>query len=62
MDWESMRRSDNVEDHRGRSTLSGMPMRLGLGGIVMVVIVMVVIVSALFGINPLQPAAMQARP
>ena len=48
MDWQSMRRSDNVEDHRGRSTLSGMPMRLGLGGIVMVVIV-----GALFGINPL---------
>lgn len=50
MDWENMRRSDNVEDQRGRSGFGGRgaPLGLGLGGLVMVLIL-----SALFGVNPL---------
>jgi uncharacterized protein len=50
MDWRPMRRSDNVEDQRGRSPFGsrGGPMRLGLGGLLVVVIA-----SALFGVNPL---------
>jgi predicted metalloprotease len=50
MDWENMRRSDNVEDQRGRSGFGGRgaPLGLGLGGLVVVVIL-----SALFGVNPL---------
>ena len=48
MDWGRMRRSENVEDQRGRSSFGGAPVRLGLGGLVVVVIA-----SALFGVNPL---------
>jgi uncharacterized protein len=50
MDWRRMRRSDNVADQRGRSAFGrrGGPMRLGLGGLLVVVIA-----SALFGVNPL---------
>jgi predicted metalloprotease len=50
MDWQRMRRSDNVADQRGRSSFGGRggPMRLGLGGLLVVVIA-----SALFGVNPL---------
>lgn len=50
MDWNRMRRSTNVEDQRGRSSFGarGMPMRFGLGGLVVVLIV-----GALFGVNPL---------
>jgi len=50
MDWENMRRSDNVEARRGGSAFGGRgaPLGLGLGGLVLVVIL-----SALFGVNPL---------
>ena len=50
MDWDNMRRSDNVEEQRGHSAFGGRgaPLGLGLGGVVMVVIL-----SALFGVNPL---------
>ncbi|MFO1323890.1 MAG: neutral zinc metallopeptidase [Burkholderiales bacterium] len=53
MRWGDMRPSDNVEDRTGMSGGGGMPlgggMRLGGGALVVVVIV-----SLLFGINPLQ--------
>ena len=50
MDWRGMRRSDNVEDQRSGVSFGGRggPMRLGLGGLLVVVIA-----SALFGVNPL---------
>lgn len=53
MRWQDMRRSDNVEDRRGRSPvgggLRGGGMKIGLGGLVIVLIA-----SLLFGINPLE--------
>jgi len=53
MRWGDMRRSENVEDTSGRRG-GGMPMggggmRIGLGGLVVVVIL-----SLLFGVNPLE--------
>ena len=53
MRWQDMRRSDNVEDVTGGRSGGGMPfgggMKLGGGAMILVVIV-----SLLFGINPLQ--------
>ncbi|MER3483327.1 MAG: neutral zinc metallopeptidase [Meiothermus sp.] len=53
MKWDEMRESQNVEDQRGQSFggLGGLGggMRLGIGGIILVVIG-----SLIFGLNPLQ--------
>lgn len=53
MKWDEMRESQNVEDQRGSSPsgLGGLGggMRLGLGGIILVVVG-----SLIFGLNPLQ--------
>jgi predicted metalloprotease len=52
MKWEDFRRSDNVEDRTGMSSGGGFPggggMKLGGGALILVVIV-----SLLFGVNPL---------
>lgn len=47
MRWQDSRRSENVEDRRG-SMLGGRPLALGGGGLLIVVII-----SLLFGVNPL---------
>lgn len=47
MDWQGMRRSENVEDRRGVRAAGG-PVGLGLGGLVMVLVI-----GWLFGVNPL---------
>ena len=71
MRWQDMRRSDNVEDRRGsgpaRGGGFGGGMRIGLGGLVIALIA-----SFLFGVNPLEvltgggpaptPAPRQASP
>ncbi len=53
MRWGDMRRSENVEDTSGRrgggTPMGGGGMRLGIGGIIIVLIV-----SVLFGVNPLE--------
>ena len=52
MKWEDFRRSDNVEDRTGADSVSGFPgggsMKLGGGALILVVVV-----SLLFGVNPL---------
>jgi predicted metalloprotease len=49
MRWGDMRRSENVEDRgAGRSPMGGSGMRIGLGGLIIALIA-----SLLFGINPL---------
>ena len=48
MRWEDQRRSDNVEDRRGMRAGGGLPMKGGIG-----TIVVVLIVSWLTGTNPL---------
>jgi hypothetical protein len=54
MDWDDLRRSENVEDERGsRSGLARGAIPLGLGGLVVVVVG-----SLLFGLNPLQVLSM----
>jgi len=45
MDWEGMRRSENVEDRR---TSFGRPMGFGIGGLLLAVIL-----GSIFGVNPL---------
>jgi predicted metalloprotease len=72
MRWQDMRRSENVEDRRGQGPARGRGgfgggMRIGLGGLVIALIA-----SFLFGINPLEmltgegvgpaPAPRQAPP
>jgi uncharacterized protein len=47
MDWERMRRSENVEDQRGGRSF-GRPIGLSLGGFLLVMLI-----SGLFGVNPL---------
>jgi len=53
MRWQDMRRSQNVEDHRGSTPARGGGfgggMRIGLGGLVIALIA-----SFLFGVNPLE--------
>ena len=50
MKWQVGRRSSNVEDRRGSGGMGGM----GLGGMGIGGILLVVVVSLLFGKNPLQ--------
>jgi hypothetical protein len=72
MRWQDMRRSENVEDRRGQGPARGGGgfgggMRIGLGGLVIALIA-----SFLFGVNPLEmltgggpgpaPAPRQAQP
>ena len=51
MKWDEMRESQNVDDQRGSQSFGGLGggMRLGLGGIILVVVG-----SLIFGLNPLQ--------
>ena len=46
--WRGRRRSTNVEDRRGRG-IGGVPLKLGGGGILLVIVL-----SVLFGVNPLE--------
>ena len=48
MRWGDMRRSENIEDRGSGSPLGGGGMRIGLGGIIIALLA-----SVLFGINPL---------
>jgi uncharacterized protein len=48
MRWGDMRRSENIEDRGSGSPMGGGGMRIGLGGIIIALIA-----SVLFGINPL---------
>lgn len=49
MDWDDLRRSENVEDERGRGGVVRGAIPLGLGGLVVVFVG-----SLLFGLNPFQ--------
>ena len=49
MDWDDLRRSENVEDERGRGGMVRGAIPLGLVGLVVVFIG-----SLLFGLNPFQ--------
>lgn len=47
MKWEDLRKSQNVEDRRGRSTRLGGPAGIGIGAVILALLG-----GLLFGVNP----------